>query len=157
MRQPGRRARRRSAERGAAAVEFGLVVPLLLALLLGIVDYGLIFNDAISTRNGVREAARQGVVSNFGAGDTLADLQAQTKSEIGSLTGSTAVKVHVPGGDWERGEPLVICAIVSDPGLVNFVPTPDDVRSKVEMSIETQDLPPDGALSVQDAGDWSWC
>ena len=36
------------------------------ALVFGIIDYGLWFSDSLSTRQGVREAARQGVVANFG-------------------------------------------------------------------------------------------
>ena len=51
---------------GATAVEFALVVPILLLLVFGIIEYGLWFSDSLSTRQGVREAARQGVVANFG-------------------------------------------------------------------------------------------
>ena len=43
-------------------VEFALVMPLLMALVLGIIDYGLWFNDSISVRQGVREAARKAAV-----------------------------------------------------------------------------------------------
>ena len=148
---------KRRAEDGAAAVEFALVVPLLAALLCGIIDYGLVFNDSVSTRNGIREAARQGVVSDFGGGATLETLKTQAKAEIGSITGTASVKIYVPGGKWERGAPLIVCASIPDPGLINLVPLPDNVRSRVEMSIETQTLPPSGGLSAADAGDWSWC
>ncbi|MEP6648334.1 MAG: LLM class flavin-dependent oxidoreductase [Lapillicoccus sp.] len=41
-------------------VEFALVIPLLMALVLGIIDYGLCFNDSISVRQGVREAGPEG-------------------------------------------------------------------------------------------------
>ena len=76
--------RRPRGERGAAAVEFALVVPVLVALLLGILDYGMIFTDSVSVRNGVREAARKGVVSNFGTGScgrpTLRSSRARPRS-----------------------------------------------------------------------------
>ena len=54
---------------GAAALEFALVVPVLLILVFGIIDYGLYFANSLGARSGVREAARQGVVENYDAGD----------------------------------------------------------------------------------------
>ena len=58
-------------DRGAAAVEFALVSTLLFTVIFGILKYGLYFNDALSTRNGVREAVREGVVARFeGKSDT---------------------------------------------------------------------------------------
>ncbi|WP_394555065.1 TadE/TadG family type IV pilus assembly protein [Agromyces sp. MMS24-JH15] len=53
MRRSGRRD-----ERGAAAVEFALVVVPLLTLLFGIIDFGWIFNQQVSLSNAAREAAR---------------------------------------------------------------------------------------------------
>lgn len=156
----GRRRRRRRGERGAAAVEFALVVPILVALLLGIVDYGLLFTDTVSTRNGVREAARHGVVSDFGTctGTSSFDkLRCQTKAEIGALTGTPLVKVYAPEG-WVKGKPLIVCAVIPNPGVIKFVPMPADVQSRVEMSIETQTVAPTGLLSSADSGNtWSWC
>lgn len=158
--------RRNRDDRGAAAVEFALVAPILIALFFGIVDYGLLFTDTVSVRQGVREAARQGVVSKFGTttscntGDSLVRLQCQTKREIGALIGTPLVKVYAPNG-WVKGEPLVVCAYIPNPGVIKFVPMPNDVRSVVTTSIETQELPPTGALSVEDtlpSGSWSsWC
>ena len=47
---------------GTATVEFALVVPLLLVLLLGIVEFGLLFENFIIAKNAVREAARAGAL-----------------------------------------------------------------------------------------------
>ncbi|MDR6620908.1 TadE/TadG family type IV pilus assembly protein [Sinomonas atrocyanea] len=56
------RARRHRAEgtreKGAAAVEFALIVPILLALVLGIVEFGHIYNAQLVITNAAREAAR---------------------------------------------------------------------------------------------------
>lgn len=55
-----RRARLRSgSEEGAAAVEFALVVPLLLVLLFGIIEFGTAYNAQILVTNAAREAARE--------------------------------------------------------------------------------------------------
>ena len=51
-------ARRAGSERGAALVEFALVLPLLMALILGLTTGGIAYNRKISMTNAVREAAR---------------------------------------------------------------------------------------------------
>lgn len=50
--------RRRGDDRGAAAVEFALVVPLLLTFLLGTVELGLYMKDYVSMSSSVRAGAR---------------------------------------------------------------------------------------------------
>jgi Flp pilus assembly pilin Flp len=49
-------------EGGAAAVEFALLLPLLVLLLFGFIQFGLAFNTRIQATNAAREAARQAVV-----------------------------------------------------------------------------------------------
>ena len=49
-------------QRAAAAVEFALVLPFLLALLLGVVDLGLAVYTQSVLSNASREGARAGVV-----------------------------------------------------------------------------------------------
>jgi Flp pilus assembly protein TadG len=52
----------KKSEKGAAAVEFALVLPLLLVLVFGIIEFGfLIYNKAMIT-NASREGARFGIV-----------------------------------------------------------------------------------------------
>lgn len=58
----GRWRRGRRSSRGVAAVEFGLVLPLLLFVFAGVVDFGLmLYNKALIT-NAAREAARAGIM-----------------------------------------------------------------------------------------------
>lgn len=49
---------RLNSEKGQATVEFALVLPLLLLLLCGIIDFGWIFGNKLLAENAVREAAR---------------------------------------------------------------------------------------------------
>ena len=164
------RSGRRTAERGAAAVEFALVSTVLFTVLFGILQYGLYFNDALSTRNGVREAVREGVVERFegesetGAsctGDDMSKLKCLTKGLVDPLTGPIYVKVVKPT-PWERSQPLTVCAMVKSDGVVGFLPMPNSgwVASKTRMSIEQDDSTPSGAPTPDTlpAGvTWDWC
>ena len=49
-------------EKGQALVEFALVLPLLLALLCGIIDFGWLYYHQITLNNAAREGARYAVI-----------------------------------------------------------------------------------------------
>lgn len=51
-------------ERGAAMVEFAIVVPILLVLVMGIIDFGRMLAVAASLSSAVREGARQAAASS---------------------------------------------------------------------------------------------
>lgn len=51
-------------EAGAAAVEFALVVPVLVLLLSGIMAFGVVFAQQLSLGNAARQTARQSAVSS---------------------------------------------------------------------------------------------
>jgi Flp pilus assembly pilin Flp len=60
-------------EDGAAAVEFALLLPLLVLLLFGFIQFGIAFNTKIQATNAAREGARMAVVgidnwANVGGG-----------------------------------------------------------------------------------------
>jgi Flp pilus assembly protein TadG len=48
----------RTRERGAAAVEFALLLPLLVAMLMGMIDFGMAVNAQAIIANAAREGAR---------------------------------------------------------------------------------------------------
>ncbi len=57
------KARRVRKERGAALVEFAMVMPLLLLLVFGIMEVGWLFAQQVEVRNAAREGARIAAVS----------------------------------------------------------------------------------------------
>ncbi|MFC9350796.1 TadE/TadG family type IV pilus assembly protein [Arthrobacter sp. NPDC057013] len=66
----GKRARR---DRGAVAVEFALIAPILLALVAGIVEFSHAYNLQISVTQAAREAAREmAIEDDQGAAATAA-------------------------------------------------------------------------------------
>jgi Flp pilus assembly protein TadG len=168
--RPGRRGR----DRGAAAVEFALVMPVLFMLLMGIIDYGLWFNDSLSVRQGVREAARQAVVlvplggtdPNTGAAcgitTSMADVACGTRSRIVTAGGMAYARVFTRSGGWARADELVVCGMVHATSFTGFVPLPAGglIKSRTSMSIEsvptTLPSPTSYTLDLPD-GDWTWC
>jgi Flp pilus assembly protein TadG len=69
--------------RGAVAVEFALVAPLLLALITGIVEFANAYNAQISVTQAAREAARTMAVKN-----NQADAEAAAVAGAPGLTGT---------------------------------------------------------------------
>jgi len=86
---------------GAAALEFALVLPLLVMLLLGIVTGGVSYSRALGVTNAVREGARFGATATFStatqatwASDTAARVRA-TQFDDSSSASSSSTSVCV--------------------------------------------------------------
>lgn len=58
---------RLKSQNGAAAVEFALVLPLLVLLLFGIIEFSLLFYNKAMLTNASREGARTGIVYDYPA------------------------------------------------------------------------------------------
>lgn len=61
-----------AAERGAELIEFALVLPLMLLVLLGIIDFGLLFQRYFVVTNAAREGARVAVLPGYEEPDVIA-------------------------------------------------------------------------------------
>jgi TadE-like protein len=84
-------------EDGIALVEFALVLPVLLAVLTGILQFGLMFNRYITLTDAVRAGAR---TASLGRGltnpcDPAVDQTVSSALDIGLTTGAVTV---TPGG-----------------------------------------------------------
>jgi Flp pilus assembly protein TadG len=71
-------------EDGQGVVEFAFVLPLLLALVLGIVQFGILFNNYLTITDATRVGARKAAVSRF-LGDNGAAARAATYSAASNL------------------------------------------------------------------------
>lgn len=126
-------------ESGQALVEFALVLPLLLLLVFGIIEFGRIFQASLVVSHAAREGARQGVVEDVGRKDRIEDVVEIAGSSIGldrnvnlTITPSDAVALDALG----RGSTLtvsvhanvnlitpIISNILSDDGIYNVEST----------------------------------
>jgi Flp pilus assembly pilin Flp len=170
------------AEAGAAAVEFALVLPILVLILFGIIDYGLYFNTSLQARWGVHDAARAAVVAPSAGGTTscgatvsnapppdIMRLICAVTSSTGSATAKKYIDVQLPAG-WQVGSPLIVCERLDATGVTGYVPLPrrGQIRDVAVLEIEQPDLDPlwppaEQVVPDQDYaetlpnGDWSWC
>jgi Flp pilus assembly protein TadG len=91
-------------EDGQAAAEMALVLPLLMALLLGIAQFGIVFNNYITLTDATRAGARKAAVSRF-VGDAGASAETTVRNASSNLNQTdldvdvTATNWTVPGSD----------------------------------------------------------
>ena len=78
-------------EKGAELIEFALVAPVLILLLAGIFDFGMMFRTFEAVTNSAREGARVGVLPGY------ADLDVQTRVNayltVSGLAGPRTINV----------------------------------------------------------------
>ena len=85
-------------EKGQAMVEFALVLPILLLILCGIIDFGWIFGNQLLANNASREAARYTAIHYYDSNvdDDQAAAAAIVSARAPSLN-STTVTVNKSG------------------------------------------------------------
>lgn len=101
-------------ESGAAAVEFALVLPILLVLVLGMIEFGFLTFLNASAAGAAREGAREMAIS---AKQTQA--QGVASSAFSSTTGHAPTSVMVPGL-CSPGAPVVVTVAYTYPTLTRF-------------------------------------
>ena len=86
--------RRLACDKGAELIEFALVFPLLLLVVLGIMDFGLLFQRSETVTNAAREGARIAVLPGY----AQADVQARVTQYLAAsgLTSVPAVTYSAP-------------------------------------------------------------
>jgi hypothetical protein len=126
-------------EAGAALVEFVLVLPLLLVLLLGMLDLGKAFNYWIDETHLAHEGARFAAVNkNPGPG---ASLQESIKSQADSTELKDALQVCIsfPGGGAVVGEPVEV-KVTSEYTFLGFIADRLNVTDKTISTTSTMRL-----------------
>jgi Flp pilus assembly pilin Flp len=121
---------------GAAAVEFALLLPLLILLLFGFIQFGLAFNSRIQATNAAREAARLAVVGidDFGnIGGTSFWNIVRDRAGTGSISNCSFVTENVVGGN------LTVTFDFPIDLVIPFLPSPPSLQAgtaRASMRIE---------------------
>ena len=154
-------------ERGAVLVEAVITAILLFTLLFGIIDFGSVFNDYQSVRQGGRDGLRQAVVATKPAGSwscpivgpappsvDVQDIVCYTKARVGLDQSRTRVKISIcdtartgcpvplPSPPFRSGYPVKICVQYSTSSITGLFPFLNNkvLNTEVESLIE-QDEP----------------
>ena len=128
---------RSTGENGAAAVEFALLLPLLVLLLFGFIQFGTAFNARIQATNAAREAARLAVVGiddfgDLGGGDSFWEV-VRDRAGVGSISDCTFVTENVVGGQ------LTVTFDFPIDLVIPFLPSPSSLQTgtaRASMRIE---------------------
>lgn len=94
-----RASRHRSGTEGQSLVEFSLVLTPLLLILLGIIQFGFIFNSYITIANATREGARDGSIYVYSQGLSKAQNDAARNAAI-RTTIQNSMNLLSPSGPW---------------------------------------------------------
>lgn len=102
-------------DRGAELIEFALAFPLLLLVILGIVDFGFLFQRMAVITNAAREGARVAVLPGYATGDVTARVQAYVQTGgVPTTPGNPTVAVNdvtvntSPGGPTLPGKRVTV-------------------------------------------------
>ncbi len=177
----------RPSERGASAVEFALVAPLLFGLLFGIVDYGLYFADVVTVQQGLGAAARTATLApssasgpQWGAatcqlqqdtgagGRQLEHLACSVLQGVDPVAGQLFVRAELVDEDgdpttvWRPGSRLRLCGLTDHPPVLPFVPLPSGGRIHTRVDMPVQAVPGQVLMAAVQSqppagADWSWC
>jgi Flp pilus assembly protein TadG len=95
---------RKNGQRGQAMVEFAIIVPILLTVLLGIMQLGVVYNNWVTLTDAARAGARKGAVCRSGCSPdaTTATTNAVKSSAVDlnqSKLGVTVTSTWAQGAD----------------------------------------------------------
>ncbi|MDQ0868563.1 Flp pilus assembly protein TadG [Arthrobacter sp. V1I9] len=109
-------------EAGAAAVEFALILPLFLCLVLGIAEIGRAFNIQVSLTEAAREAARYAAIHSAEEGYSAAGAQAAGVAAAPSvaLTAANVGVSYSSGATCTTAGNAVVTVTYSTPWITGF-------------------------------------
>lgn len=123
---------RSCSEDGVALVEFALVLPVFVLLLMSLIDFGLVFGGYTALRNGVQAGARLASVNSYNTGDCSGTPQQEMVCAVAARVGATVagttnqgVSMGIEVGNGAVGaDDVVVCEKVnlkSATGITGFI------------------------------------
>jgi Flp pilus assembly protein TadG len=96
-------------DRGQAIVEFALVLPVLLLIVLGVVQFGRLYSNNETIANATRAGARVAAVSRTASDPVGATIQA-VKDSAPNLNSSQVDVTVTPAPPWPQGSSVTVTA-----------------------------------------------
>jgi len=126
---------RRVARDGQGLVEFALVVPLILLLLMGVLDFGRAIFAFNEVSNAAREGGRTGIVNQ-----TLADIRSRAAAQAIGLGVPTTAPASCPangGPPTSSSDPAGICIAILQPDLTTDCSASPQIGCVVVVSVKS--------------------
>ncbi|MHB8841737.1 MAG: TadE/TadG family type IV pilus assembly protein [Candidatus Aquicultor sp.] len=115
-------------ERGASSVEFAIILPVLILILFGILEFGLTYRDYLAITHAAREGARMAAVGEYS--------EAEIRQRAYPVSPSS-ISIGYPGGGAEHGEPVEVQVTLDRPlNIPLFDVKTVHLSSKARMRIE---------------------
>ncbi len=128
---------RQQNERGAAAVEFALLLPVLLMILFGIIEFGMIMYGREVVTNASREGARAGIVQ-VSPKPTSGDITTiATNYLTGTGVNPSDVTITVTGAGGASPAMLTVTATYNYPWLIRYIPNVLGLPSPLPIAMST--------------------
>lgn len=128
--------RRTRRSRGQAMVEFTLILPLLLLLILGIYQFGQTYADYIQVTNAARDGGRKALVSRSDTSG-VSDVITTAKNATWWLDKNQMAVSVTPGQPWTTGQTVTVT--VTYPysiNLLGFVVASGTLKSTTTVRME---------------------
>ena len=123
-------------ERGQTAVEFALVAPLLVVLLLGIIQFGIAFHNYVTITDAARAGARKAIVARF-SGLSTTDIQQAVRDAASDLDQSQlGITVSDPTWSTPGSDVTVTVTYPYSINLLGWVVKSGDLTSTMKERLE---------------------
>lgn len=122
-------------KKGQSLVEMALVLPVLLLILTGILDFGFLFNNYLIVSNASREGARSAAV-----GSTDTEIKNKVNTVAGTLDSSRLTVTISPDQRRTRGDSVTITVAYKykliTPIIAAIIPGPVNLTANTTMRCE---------------------
>ena len=123
-------------EQGQTMTEFALILPILLVLLFGIMQFGVIFNNYVALTDAARAASRKGAVSR-NASDPKGDCEASGYAAGTNLKNPGTDFVLTCNSTWAIGSDVTVTATYPyDVNLLGWVVASGRLNTTMKERVE---------------------
>ena len=124
-------------ERGAVAAEFAILLPVLLLIVFGTIEFGMMMYGREVVTNATREGARYGIIVQTPVVTSAQMITLATNYLTGTGVNPASVTFSVPACCGTTGTPVTLAATYRYPWLVPYIPTVLGVPSPFPIQITT--------------------
>lgn len=122
-----RREKENKDERGASSIEFALILPVLIMILIGVFEFGMAYNNFLAITHAAREGARMAAVNKYDESAVRADAYPVEPD---------SVSLSYPGGDVHGAQAVVTIRYTNKVDVPFFGSVSIPLESQASMRIE---------------------